>query len=188
MGKGQEALSCYHQARELGRAVKNPLMEADALNSIGSLRFSNGERGKSIDLFQQSLVKYREAKHWRGQSSALNNIGYYFEVLHESQTAQNYYLRALAFAKSASDREGVSATLYNLARTEAVQGQLDKARRDIEDCLSLNEVSRVKVSSHDLRASYFASVIQHYQFYVSLLMKLHSLHPRDGYDGLALPA
>ena len=47
---------------------------------------------------------------------------------------------------------------------------------------------RSHVVSHQLRASYFASIHKHYEFLIALLMHLHQLRPAGGYAAAALQA
>jgi CHAT domain-containing protein len=47
---------------------------------------------------------------------------------------------------------------------------------------------RTKVTSQELRASFFASKQDYYEFYIDLLMQMHSQAPGQGFDALALQA
>jgi len=186
MSEFEKALPYYERALAGSRAIQNYLMVADALNNLGSLYFSKGEREKSRKFFEDALAEYRRASHWRGLSWALNNLGYYFEKSGDTARAKANYIEALTYAKSSGDREGSASILYNLARVESSLGALEDARTHIEESLKLNEASRAKISSQDLRVSYFASIHQHYEFYVDLLMQLHRARPSAGYDVQAL--
>src|SRR5688572_29831915 len=97
----------------------------------------------------------------------------------DKERARSHYNEALTYAKSAGDREGSASILYNLARVESSLDLLDDARMHIEESLKLNEASRAKISSQELRVSYFASVHQHYEFYIDLLMQLHRARPSE---------
>ena len=186
MSEYEKALPYYEQAISVSRKVGNHLMEADLLNSLGSLYFSKGELLKARKFFDDALAAYRRESHWRGLSWALNNLGYYFEKTGDTTRAKAHYAEALSYANSAGDREGSATTLYNLARVESSLGALEDARSHIEESLKLNEASRAKISSQDLRIAYFASVHQHYEFYIDLLMQLHHARPSGGFDVQAL--
>lgn len=188
LGRNEEALQSYEQAVVLCRGSKNRLMEADALNGIGSLYLSQGNRERAYGIFREVLAKYKSSNAWRGQSAALNNIGYYFELSSQIRKAAEYYNRALSFAESAQDNEGTAATLYNLARVELRSGDLEKARKHVEQCLAINEASRAKLASYNLRGSYLASVHKHYEFYIDVLMRLHNTNPAGGFNALAMQA
>lgn len=186
MSQYDKALPYYERAISASRATENHLMEADVLNSLGSLYFSKGERAKSRKFFEDALAEYRRISQWRGLSSALNNLGFFFEKSGDMARAKANYTEALTYSNSAGDREGSASILYNLARVESSLGALEDARSHIEESLKLNEASRAKISSQDLRIAYFASVHQHYEFYIDLLMQLHRAHPAAGFDVLAL--
>lgn len=188
MGKAEQALKSYEQALILCRSLKNSLMEADALIGIGSLYFAQGQHERAQQIFVRALAKYKSEKHWRGQATSLNSLGYYFEVSDQKLKALNYYTQALSFAESAQDQEGVSATLFNLARIESQLRHFDKARSNLERSLAIIEASRAKVASQDLKGSYLASVHKHYESYIDLLMQLHQERPDEGFDALALKA
>ena len=188
MGNLKMALDYYDRALPLSQAIQNTLLEAEALNSLGSIHFVLGNRPKALEFFQRSLAEFKKVDHWRGQSSSLNNMGYYQEVTGNQAEAREHYSKALAFARSAQDHEGAASILYNLARSEAALGLHDQARTHIEESLKLNEASRAKVANQELRVSYFASVHQHYEFYIDLLMQLHEKQPNDGFDVKALQA
>ena len=187
-GNMKSAVEYYDQSMTLSRAIQNTYLQAEGLNGLGSIHFKLGDRQTALDFFQRSLAEFRKANHWRGQSSALNNTGYYYEMTGNNLKARENYREALVFARSAQDHDGAAAILYNLARVEATLGFQDEARAHIEESLKLDEASRAKVASPDLRVSYFASIHEHYEFYIDLLMQLHKSHPRDGFDIKALQA
>lgn len=188
MSEYEKALPYYERAIEISRKIENRQMEADVLNSLGSLYFSKGELAESRKAFEDAQAQYLKEGQWRGLSWALNNLGYYFEKTGDTTAAKAKYSEALTYSNSAGDREGSASILYNLARVESSSGALETARSHIEESLKLNEASRAKISSQELRVSYFASVHQHYEFYIDLLMQLHRAHPSAGFDVQALQA
>jgi CHAT domain-containing protein len=86
------------------------------------------------------------------------------------------------------DRTGEAETLYLLAQTERDRNNLEAARTQIESTIAIVEDVRTKVTSQELRTSYFSSVQKYYQFYIDLLMQRHKKTPSQGYDALALQA
>ena len=79
-------------------------------------------------------------------------------------------------------------TLGNIARVRRDLGNLAEARSQLEAALKIVDSLRTKVASQDLRSSYFASVRQHYDLYVDLLMRMHQQRPSEGLDAAALHA
>lgn len=188
LGQTDEAQKYYEQGLNLCRSMRDRLMEADALNAIGRFSYSLGKREEAYRNYKESLAIYQEANDWRGQASALNNIGNYLELRGEKQTALEHYTRALKLARSAQNRGAEILTLYNLAHLEQERGNYREARSWIEASLNLIEALRTKVTNEDLRASYFASVYQHYELYIDVLMQMHKQSPADGFDRIALEA
>jgi CHAT domain-containing protein len=86
------------------------------------------------------------------------------------------------------DRTEEAETIYNIAITQRDRGNLNEARTQIEAAIKIVEDIRTRVTSQELRTSYFASVQNYYQFYIDLLMQLHKKDPSKGYDALALHA
>jgi len=58
----------------------------------------------------------------------------------------------------------------------------------VESALKIIESVRASVVSKELRASYFATEQEIYEFYVDLLMQMHNREPVRGYDAAALQA
>jgi len=79
-------------------------------------------------------------------------------------------------------------TLYNLAVLERKRGNLAEARSQLEAALKVVESLRGKVTSHELRTSYFASERQRYDAYIDLLMQMHRQHHAEGIAAAALQA
>ncbi|HEY9724924.1 MAG TPA: CHAT domain-containing protein, partial [Chroococcales cyanobacterium] len=98
------------------------------------------------------------------------------------------YNQDLALRRLMGDRTGEAETIYNAAITQRDRGNLNEARTQIEAAIKIVEDIRTRVTSQELRTSYFASVQNYYQFYIDVLMQLHKKDPSKGYDALALHA
>ena len=61
-----------------------------------------------------------------------------------------------------------------------------QARKAIEQAIGIIESVRTNIVSHDLRASYFASLQEYYECYIDVLMKLHRQQPSAAFDIAAL--
>jgi hypothetical protein len=78
--------------------------------------------------------------------------------------------------------------LYQIARSHRDYGDVVAARKQIESAIDVIESLRTKVTSQDLRASYFASVRQLYELYIDLLMELNHNQPQQNFDVQAFEA
>jgi CHAT domain-containing protein len=108
--------------------------------------------------------------------------------LGEKQKALEYYSQSLPLSRAVGDRAGEALTLFNMASAKRAQNNLTEALNDIESSIKIIENLRTKIASPELRSSYFATVQDHYEFYIDLLMQLHKTNPKSGYDTKALEA
>src|SRR5262249_1441419 len=86
------------------------------------------------------------------------------------------------------DGPGEAKTLHSIARMASKSGNLSEARSQIEAALKIVEALRTKVIGPELRASYFASVQDYYEFYIDLLIQSHQLDTSKSYGRAALEA
>lgn len=188
MGELQKALDFYHRAMPLRRQVKDQRGEANTLSNIGLVYHDLAENQKALDYLNQALTARRTLKDRSGEAYTLTAVGAVYNSLGEQDKALEYYGNALLLRRAVGDRQGEATTLYNIARAERGRDNLIGARTHIEAALEIIESLRTMVTSHELRASYLASLRESYQFHTDLLMMLHKRHPSEGYAGAALQA
>jgi CHAT domain-containing protein len=116
------------------------------------------------------------------EASTFNNIGSVYDALGEKQKALEYYSQSLPLRRAVGDRAGEASTLSNIGSVYHDQGKLELALQQINSAIVILDDLRLKISSQDLRTSYFASVQDYYQFKADLLMQLHRKFPQKGYD------
>ena len=187
-GAKRKAFVFYDLALTIWRGMKDRYGEAYALLNLGELNRASDEKQKALDYYNQALALFRMAKHPRGEALTLNGLGLLYASSEERQKALDCYHQALPLLQEMGDRSGEAATLANLARVERDLGNLTEARRRIETALDTMETMRVKIADQQLRASYFATIQQHHEFYIDLLMRLHRLQPSEGHNVSALQA
>ena len=188
LSENQKALDYYSQSLLLKRAIGDRSGEALTLNNIGLIYAALGNPQKALDYYSQTLQLQLVVGDRRGQASTLNNIGKVYLTLGQEQKALDYFNQALPLRRAVEDRNGEAITLASIARVHRDRGDLVEAREQIESALNIVESLRAKVVSQELRASYFASKRDYYEFYIDLLMRLHRRHSAEGYDVAALQA
>ncbi len=176
------AIIKFEEAVKLFRAAKNSTGEATALFWIGNVYDDLGEKQKALDYYAQALPLIKSVGDRAGEARILNNIGFVYNALGEKQKALDYYAQALPLWKAVGDRAGEATTLYNIAYTYRNQGKLELALEQINAALTILDELRLKISSKELRTSYFSTVQDRYQFKTDLLMQLHQKSPQKGYD------
>jgi CHAT domain-containing protein/Tfp pilus assembly protein PilF len=185
-GETQKALSYFEQSLALRKKYGDKLGEARTINNIGRVYLDLGDRQKALSYFQQSLPLFQAVENKLGIAANLKNIGYVYLDLNEKQKALSYFEQSLPIYKKVGNREGEAQTLYSMAIVQRDLGNLQLALEQIKIAINIVEDQRTKINSQELRASYFATVQDYYQFYIDLLMLLHQKQPSQGYDALAL--
>lgn len=185
LGDFQKAIQCLTDALQLFRTLGMRRLEAQALQEIGVVQNSTGEREIALSSLQKSLALNRIGQDFRHEANALNLIGKVYEDSQQRDRALQYYQRALPLSRAAADPAGESNSLFNIARIERDRGNLLDAEQNLKSAIGIAESTRSKVSSQDLRASYFATIHEIYELYIDVLMLLHKLRPAAGLDSQA---
>jgi CHAT domain-containing protein/Flp pilus assembly protein TadD len=188
LGDNQEALDYYQRALSIGQVADDPRVHARTLNDLGMAYHSLGKKTEALEYFERALALSRTSSDRRWEAYTLNNIGHVHDAVGEKQRALYYYKQSLPLSRAIGDHVEESLTLYHIARVERDRGNVSEARAQMEASLEAIESLRTKVASQELRASYFASVRQRYDFYVDLLMRMHQQRPAEGFAAEALHA
>jgi Leucine-rich repeat (LRR) protein/CHAT domain-containing protein len=188
LGEKQKAKEYFNQALPLFRAVGDRAKEATTLTNIGLVYSDLGEKQTALDYYKQALDLRQKAGDRRGEALTLNNTGTTYSELGKQQKAEESFNQALPLFRAVGDRPGEALTLYNIANIKGDRNNLIAALTDIETSIKIIENLRTKITNHELRISYFATVQDYYQFYIHLLMELHTTNPKSGYDIKALEA
>ncbi|WP_255513393.1 leucine-rich repeat domain-containing protein [Tychonema sp. LEGE 07203] len=188
LGEKQTAKEYFNQALPLFRAAGDRAREATALTNIGLVYNDLGNQQQALEYYKQALHLRREAGDRQQEALTLNNTGVSYSELGKKQKAAEYFNQALRLFRAVGDRPGEALTLYNSAKVKGDRGNLIAALTDIEASIKIIENLRTKITNHELRTSYFATVQDYYQFYIHLLMELHKTDPKSGYDRKAFEA
>ena len=181
-----QAIATGNQTLSLSRQLSK-LRTAKALNLISTVYLASGDRPKALNFANQALTLAQEVGNPVESANALRNIGKSYDV-QQTQKAVAAYNQELAVWQKLGDRVNQAETLYNIAQTQRNSGNLTAAQAPIQNAIAIVETIRTKVTSADLRTSFFATdaVQNYYEFYIDLLMQLHRQQPSKGYNALAL--
>lgn len=185
MGEEQKALEHFGQGLTIVRSLSNANLESALLSEMGVVYQRLGRTRDALSHYMKSLALSRSGKNRRGEANALNHIGSVHASLGRHREALANFNQALPLTRAINDRFAESSTLFNLALSERNLGHLEEARAQIELAVGLIESLRAGVTSQNLRTSYFATVRQHYDLYIDVLMLLRKEHPSREVDSLA---
>jgi CHAT domain-containing protein/tetratricopeptide (TPR) repeat protein len=181
-----KALDTANQILLLSQKQKNSFTEASAYAFLGKVYLASGNYQKALDAFTKAASESQKLGIPLFEASVLGNIGKAYNSLKQPEKAINAYNQQYSLQQKLGDRTGVADTLYDIAVTERDRNNFKAAQKQIESVIAIVEDIRTKVTSQDLRSSYFASIQKYYQFYIDLLMRLHKQQPSQGYNALAL--
>ena len=187
-GESQKALELYNFVLPVLRDIGDRFKEAMTLNNLGLVQHGLGRYEQALDFFAQALKLRQTTGDRRGEAETLSDRGMVYAALGDVQKALDSYNAALTLSRAVEDRRVEASTLRRLALLEQQRGNLSEAREKMEAAISIIEAVRTKLATQELRASYFASVQDHFETYISILMALHKQQPARGYDALALSA
>jgi CHAT domain-containing protein/predicted negative regulator of RcsB-dependent stress response len=185
LGAKQEALEHYERALALRRKRNNRGGMALILHRIGLLKASSGDLQTALERHQEAL-KIQQTLGNIKAADTLTSIGEIYYRLGDRQKALDYLRQSSVLRLATTETPGEALTRYWVARVRRDEGDLTGALKEIEAAVGIVENLRSKLASQELRTSYFATVEGYYDFYIDLLMQLHSRNPSSDYQEAAL--
>lgn len=182
------AIGLYEEALSLRRATGDKYGEAVTLNNMGKAHWVLRNTQRALELYNQALDLMRQLGSKEGESSVLGNIGTLYSSVGEKETSLELFHQSLSQNRAIGDKEGEAVALFNIASVERKKGNLEASVDSIKSAIAIIEDLRSKVINEELRASYFGSKQNYYEFYIDLLMELHEKQPNKGYNAQALHA
>ncbi|MFP5265383.1 MAG: CHAT domain-containing protein [Blastocatellia bacterium] len=186
LGQKQKALEYFEQRLQLSKEIGDSRIEAYTLRDIGAVYESLGKETKAMRYYKRVLALNQALGDRQGQAYTLNYIGHLYNSLGDKRRALYNYNKALPLIQAVEDRRGETLTLHNISRINRDLGNLKEAFAKVDALLKIVESLRTKITGRELRSSYFASLHQHYELCIDVLMRMHSRRPSQGFDAAAL--
>jgi CHAT domain-containing protein/Tfp pilus assembly protein PilF len=92
---------------------------------------------KSIEKFQEALELYRRLGDRKGEAVTLNEIGFVYNSMGESQKALEKHDEALALRRAMGDRSGEAQSLHNIGTVYEGLGETQKALEKYNEALPI---------------------------------------------------
>lgn len=189
-GNYQQALNFSNQA--LAVVQKLDVVEyklsgkSKIFDIIAQVEIKQGNYSKALEYSQKARKLGRESTSKQIEANAIASIAEAYKGLKQPQKAIQAYQEQLTLYQEMGLLSEQAQSLYNIAKVQRENNQLQAALTEIDKAIAIIENIRQEVASEDLRTSYFATVQDYYKFYIDLLMQLHKKDPSKGYDALAL--
>jgi CHAT domain-containing protein/Tfp pilus assembly protein PilF len=184
-GQPRQAVPLIEEALEIhGRGGDRGAI-ALTLTSLGLVRGYCGQEAEAAELYRRALPLAEAAGDRRLVGHIHHNLAW-MAAGRGSERAIPLFRRALHEYRVIDDRQAEVRTLLGLARAERARGRFQVALDHLERALLIVGDLRDRLDRHDLRITYMARRYDLYDFAVELLMDIHRLHPRQGWDARAL--
>lgn len=183
-GDQQTAKRLFDQAINLANENKSNFHLGFIRQSIGSTELNTGNYQEAIKNYQEALKIYREI----GVNLSLvqNNLGKAYEKKGDYPAAKAFYNQALEINNQTKDHLSASENLFNLAKLNYLQGNVETSFEQINQSIEITESLYSEVINANLRRSYFSNVYDRYELLIHLLMQKHKELPDKGFDLQAL--
>ncbi len=181
-----QALLTTNQILSIAQLLKEPNSEHFALIGLGVIYNRKGDYQKAVDTLNKAVSLSVAQGDISRKATAIATLGKVYSRSGNPKKAIASLNEALTLYESVQERAQAAQTLYDIAETESKRNNSLAALTQIDKAIAIIESQRTKVSSQELRTSYFASVQDYYQFKIDLLMQLHQKQPNKGYNAIAL--
>lgn len=154
----------------------------DATMLRARLLAASGQTHRARAVFLQAAKIYTDAHLAGGEASVSHALGELAYRAKEFGQAEKHLEKALAIRRALGVRDAVAETLYRLAAVRRATGDLDAARKGVQEALLLTEEVRTLVSGSHYRMSYLSSKHDYYGLAIHIDVDLHLRNPLADYD------
>lgn len=188
MQRYREVLPLYTEKLRLVQKTENSSEAASVLLDMAGVYEQQRKYAAAENFYNRALAGYRGAQDYFGESNVfIRQAG-----LRVLQARYEEAISLLEDARTIKEKhnqiEEIASIQYELAYIYRRLGRLEDARNAIAKTIEIIESQRLKITSFDSRAAYFASVNKYYSLYIQILMLLHGKHPEQNFLQLAFEA
>lgn len=185
LGFPNTAISYFNKALSVQRLAADRSSQTSTLISKGRSLVSR-DATSAIKAFSEALFLKKQKRDPVSEAIIFNNIGLAYKQQKKFGRALEFHTKALALHDRIGDYAGLAVTRANLSKVYRELGNLAEARTQIEIAIAFIETLRSNIANPDLRASYFATVQDYYDFYIDLLMQTREHDGSLGQDAIPL--
>lgn len=132
LGEHERARRDLNQSLRLGRLIKSPRHQANAMINLGIVYLALGQARRGLAYFQRSLPIAASLNDRVLQAKALQNIGSYYLDTGQWEKAQEYYHAVFKLYELENNPQGMARVNYNLGIIYRHQGKEKEALENLE--------------------------------------------------------
>lgn len=186
----QQAISFGNQALDLSRNLEideyKLALEAATLNTRAQVEIKQKNYSKSLEYSQKARKLARQSGVRQLEARVIAPTAEAYAALKQPEKAIQTYQEQLSLYTQMGLSSEQAQSLYNIAKLQRQNNQLQTALTQIDHAIKIIENIRKEVVSSDLRTSFFATVQDYYRLKIDILMELHKKDPSKGYDAQAI--
>jgi CHAT domain-containing protein/Tfp pilus assembly protein PilF len=186
LGRLDDARSQLQTSLDLQQRAGDEDGQVMTLNSLGTVHLLQKETSKAGDFYGKALRLAQSTNRRHDQAISLLNLGRYRFEAGDPQEALRLHEQAATLFQALGYRRGEVSTLYGSARALHRLGDYQAARERLERVVEGVEALREESENQDLRSAYFATKQPYFELHIDVLMHLHALNPKAGYNAQAL--
>ncbi len=157
IGEWEQAAILFSRSREIAEALDSEVMEAAALQKLGTIHYRKGEMEKASQLFQDAERKAADAPLLKAEIE--NGLGVVNWRLGNSELALKSYESDYAISKEAKNQEGMARALNNMGILNWEAGKFDKALEMYASAMKLAE----NLNDHKLTTILYSNIADAYK-------------------------
>jgi CHAT domain-containing protein/tetratricopeptide (TPR) repeat protein len=159
---------------------------AATLTTLGAVYRQLGQQQDARREYAEALSIFRRLGDSRGQADCLGNLGRLEAATGHPDAALADFDQALVLFRTLADPPDMAWVLTGKAWVLRRKGDLEGARRLLEQALEAVERHRFNQMTYSTRAAFLATRQDSYDFLIDLLMDMHRRAPAAGYAAAAL--
>ncbi len=184
----QKAEFYYEETKKLSAQLNDNYFLAIVYRQIGDFYFEHFSYTVALDYYQKSLKTSQLTGYKTNDSLVLDRLGMIYQRRNQFDIARTNYNSSLEISRKILNRFNESQTLYNLALLDNLEYKYESSLQQIKQSIEITELLTANVLNTKLRSTYFSNVVDRYELYINLLMKLHKQSPTENYAVEALQA
>lgn len=185
LGNRDEALKLFEESLSMYQEQGDARWQARLLEAIAVIQLDRGDTASAIETSAQALHLIEKEGDPYFRAACHRTLALAHHKAGQFAAAEQHYLQALGLLRRSGYRHIEAWTGLGLARLEADQGRLEAAKARLESLTDVVESVRADISGNELRASYFASIQQYFEFFVDVLMRLGQRNPPGNHSAAA---
>ena len=157
-----QALKYAQEAFEIAEQYENQLVQANALQNIGTIYRILGDYVKAMDFTLRALTIYEALGNDEGLAEANNNVGIIHYLQKESGKAMEFFRKALSIARQINEPAIIAKVLNNMGNIYSLREDYENAEMAFQEAYEINQN------------------VQNYQFAADNLINLGTIYLQEG--------